>query len=171
MPYKKHLVAHIKRGIVGVNPDISSLPSEYVETVLRWKELVKISGDHDSINAVEKDVMARFLANYLCANFVPENIDGIKSLLHRPQEVDAMDLSVTAFSFDDDDIIPAVNAEANFELVFKKDVTQEALSDWEESNGDPLAWCLNFYWSFDEVDSDDWEGYLDTNDGVEMYLI
>ena len=85
--------------------------------------------------------------------------------------IDAIELNVKAFSFEDDDIIPTVSVEANFELDFKKDVTQEALSNWEDSNGDPIAWCLNFFWNFDEVDSDDWEGYLDTNDGVEMYLV
>jgi hypothetical protein len=171
MPYKKQLLGYLKRGSVGSDPDISLLPSDYVAGVLRWKELLKISGNHDNVDPAEKERMAAFLTSYLCANFVPENIEGIRSLLHRPQEVDAIELNVKAFSFEDDDIIPTVSVEANFELDFKKDVTQEALSNWEDSNGDPIAWCLNFFWNFDEVDSDDWEGYLDTNDGVEMYLV
>lgn len=171
MPATKKMLGFVKRGEVAENPDADLLPAEFVKGVSDWKKLVKKAGGHDKVSEKSALEMAQFLSGFLAANFVPDNIDGIDEILHKPEEIDAKEIRVVAFAFDDDELIPGVSVEAIFELSFKKDMTAEALKKWEDKKGDPLAWCLNFYWNFDDVDSDDWEGYLDTNDGVEMVFI
>ena len=171
MPVVKKMMGFVKRGMGGEDPEEGLLPAGYVQAVKQWKSFVQEAGGADKVPESHALKMASFLSGFLAANFVPDNIEGIEEILHKPEEVCAKDVRVVAFSFDDDALIPCVSVEADFELSFKKDMTADALKKWEAKKDDPLAWCLNFYWNFDEVDSDDWEAYLDTHDGVTLEFV
>jgi hypothetical protein len=171
MPATKKMIALLRRGTPAVDPTENLIPLDFRIRVQSWKDLVKSMGGRDQVSQNDAEDMATFLSRFICANFVPENIEDIDEIIFHPQEVLSEKVNVLAFDFGGEELIPTVTVEAIFDLIFQEDLTHQALKNWEEIKGDPLAWCLNFFWCFEDLDDEDWEGYLDTNDGVEMNFL
>ena len=169
MSYPKKLVAHLKRGIPADDLDEELIPDAFKNAVEEWKQAVSRDSKNAKARTAADAKLCEALSLFLTANFAPENLPAAKKILTKAEDIECSWIKVTGFDFDGNNI-PIVNLEAGFSLEFKKNWSQEDLSSWEAKQDDPLAWCVNFWWSFDEVDEDDWEGYLDTNDGVDLVI-
>lgn len=169
MTFQKKMLVRLKRGLPGEDLAEEYLPYELKEAMDEWLQV----NERLDASSAEKDEVAQnicaLLETFIQGNFATENLPSIRKIADVDDEVEPDWIKVTGFQFDDANI-PLVNLEAQFSLNFKKDFSAEELKIWEQSQDDPLAWCVNFWWFFDEA-PEDWESYLDTNDGVTMVVI
>lgn len=168
MTVKKQLIAKLKRGIPSEDLAVEDLPAEYREALDEWERASSNPAASEDERAKAGEVLCNALSNFIDGNLATENLPAIKKIAKVNDEIQPDWIHITGFSFDDSNI-PMVNLVAQFTIEFKKDLSQRDLENWEAEQDDPLAWCLNFWWSF-ETAPDDWDGYLDTNDGVTLAL-
>jgi hypothetical protein len=166
--FTKTMISILKNGIPSDDLPKNLAPSGYVQNVEDWMSHINASDGNPSKEKFRQ--MCDFLSQHIGANFAPENIENIDELLSNPTDTEAKSVRVISFQFDQGMIIPSITVESIFQLNFHKDISQVEIGKWESNNDDPLSWCLNYYWHFDEVDDDEWEGYLDTNEGVSLRL-
>lgn len=162
------MVARLKRGIPAEDLEVDSLPAEYLKALSSWQKIMSDKNTTEEQKRNESINLSSVLSEYLQGNFAVDNLPSVRKILKISDDIPAESIVVTGFAFDDSNI-PVVNIEARFTFSFKKEMTQEELSEWESNQDDPLSWCLNFWWSFEDA-PEDWEGYLDTNDGVSLEI-
>ncbi len=104
-----------------------------------------------------------FLEPFLKANFCPENFDNPEEILERPNETDALEVMLSGFEYDDE-ILPAINATAIFDIKFKKGVGDKEIESWCEENDEDFAFAVNFFWEIGDENI-----YLDTHGGIEFW--
>lgn len=170
MSFQINLIAKLKRGMPADDLVDELVPEEFKEGVLKWMSDTSKKGVSVDEKASANAALCEFLSKFLCANFAPENLPATREILASVEDKECEWIKVTGFDFDDNNI-PIVNVEAGFSLEFKKRWTQEELGLWEQRQDDPLAWCINVWWAFEDIDEEDWEGYLDTNDGVDLFIL
>lgn len=107
----------------------------------------------------------QMLNPYLNANFVPINLDTFETIVPDDSEIDAIEVILHGFDFDDELGLPIIAATAIFDIPLHEDINERALLEWEEDNDDQFGFAFNFFWEFDDD-----QVFLDTHNGVEWWM-
>lgn len=169
MTFSKKMMVKLKRGLPGEDLAEEYLPNEFREAIDEWVPILNKSDASEAEKEEAAQNMCSLLETFIQGNFASDNLPAIRKIAVIDDEVEPDWIRVTGFHFDDSNI-PMINLEAQFTLDFKKNISTEELEAWEQNQDDPLAWCVNFWWSFDDA-PEDCELYLDTNDGVTMIMV
>jgi hypothetical protein len=140
--FKKQCVCRIHNADLSDAPDGVSPSSEILSSIETYNR---------DPNDSHKRALLSMLNNALTANFIPENIEGIESLVIDTEDVQAQRVDIVDFHTDGTSF-PIVTADAVFELNFTSDINDSQLREWESKHDDELAWCVNFYWKNDSED-------------------
>ena len=153
-------IINVKWGIPAEQPTIEELPSAFSEAKALWYQ--------DSKGNYEKIVS--LIEPYLSASFILSEIPAYEELFKTEDDlVEAEIVRIVGVDFDMSSPIPSIKAEAEVELNKIESFSNIDLGKWQEENGF-LYDGISFYWSFDDIDSDDLDTCIYEHEGQEIIL-
>ena len=153
-------IINVKWGIPAEQPTIEELPSTFSEAKALWSQ--------DSKGNYEKIVS--LIEPYLSASFILSEIPAYEELFKTEDDlVEAEIVRIVGVDFDVSSPIPSIKAEAEVELNKIESFSSIDLGKWQEENGF-LYDGISFYWSFDDIDSDDLDTCIYEHEGQEIII-
>ncbi len=116
-----------------------------------------------------REKILALLSGCLTANFVPENISTLDTLIAETEDVEAVEVVATGFHFHQE-VLPSVSAYATYRLTTVGPVDDDRLEEWQDEEGEYLTDCVNFFWAFEDP-SEKWSNVLGDHEGAGIEII